>query len=90
MKLIKVSRLAIVLSDFYSKVGVMKFNMTFTERGIRMILGVLIIVLHLSEIIPEYIGIWLMIGVVVLMVTGFTGYCPLYALVGKVKNKDVA
>jgi hypothetical protein len=68
----------------------MKFNMTFTERGIRMMTGVLVIVLHMAEIIPEHVGIWLMIGVVVLMVTGFTGYCPLYALMGWIKNKDVA
>jgi hypothetical protein len=68
----------------------MKFNMTFTERGIRMMAGVLIIVLHMAGIIPEHVGIWLMIGVVVLMVTGFTGYCPLYAIMGWIKNRDVA
>ncbi len=68
----------------------MKFNMTFAERGIRMMMGVLITVLHMTNIIPEYIGIWLMIGVVVLMVTGFTGYCPIYALMGWLKHKDMA
>jgi len=68
----------------------MKFNMTFLERGIRMLLGVSILVLYRVGIIPEYIGIWLMISVVILMVTGFTGYCPLYALLRVLRNKDVA
>ena len=68
----------------------MKFNMTFAERSIRMMVGVLVIVLHMVGIIPEYVGIWLMLGVVVLMVTGFTGYCPFYALMGWIKDKDVA
>jgi hypothetical protein len=60
----------------------MKTNMIFADRVLRMFLAVATIVLYFIGVIPTGIGLWLMIGAVIFLITSFTGFCPIYAVFG--------
>jgi hypothetical protein len=61
----------------------MKRNVGNTDRFVRIILGIILLLLFLSNIIDNGAK-WLILGVsVILIITSFATFCPLYAILGK-------
>jgi hypothetical protein len=60
----------------------MKTNMIFADRVARMGIAVAIAVLYFSKVIPTGLGLWMMIVAVVFLITGYTGFCPIYGIFG--------
>ncbi|HBX79775.1 MAG: DUF2892 domain-containing protein [Propionibacteriaceae bacterium] len=60
----------------------MKANESTTDRIIRGVVGVLLIVLYFANVITGWLGIVLAVVGAVLVVTGAVGFCPLYRLFG--------
>jgi hypothetical protein len=60
----------------------MNSNMFYADRIIRTILAFAILGLYLFKLIPVGIAPVLLVGAAVFFVTGFTGFCPLYWVVG--------
>lgn len=59
-----------------------KPNVSMTDKSIRFILAAVIAALYFSGVISGVIGVVLLIGAGVLVVTGFMRFCPLYYLLG--------
>ena len=60
----------------------MKKNMGSTDRTVRIVVGILLIVLGIFSS-----KIWVIIGLIPL-ITGLLNYCPLYSLLGISTNKE--
>ncbi len=56
----------------------MKKNMGFIDRGIRVVLAVLVGVLYLTGQVTGIAAIILGVFAVVFLLTSFTAFCPLY------------
>ena len=57
----------------------MKKNIGLADRIVRIIIAIAIAVLFFTNIISGTAGIVLLILAAVLVLTGFIGFCPLYA-----------
>lgn len=67
----------------------MNTNMVSADRVIRAVVAVTIAVLFFFGILPGPLGMWLLIVAVIFSVTAFTGFCPIYKLLG-IGNKAKA
>ena len=56
----------------------MKKNMGTIDKGIRLVLALLFVVLNLTHVITGVLGIVLLVLAIVFAVTSFIGFCPLY------------
>jgi hypothetical protein len=68
----------------------MKINMVFADRVARMFLSIAFLVAYFSNLIPQGLALWLSIVSVIFLVTSFTGFCPLYAVLGIGKKRKAA
>lgn len=67
----------------------MKLNMGVVDRIIRITIAVAIAVLYFMEIISGTVAIILEVIAVIFILTGFIGWCPIYAVLGiSTKEKD--
>jgi hypothetical protein len=74
-------------SDYF-KENSMKTNESNIDRYIRVILGIVLLVLRLTNVVSGTLG-WVFIAVAVIaLVTGVVGFCPLYALFKIRTNKS--
>lgn len=60
----------------------MKKNLGYTERVTRIILAAILGFLYYSNTITGTLGIIVLVVAVVLLVTSFVSFCPLYAMLG--------
>jgi hypothetical protein len=60
----------------------MKNNLGSTDRVIRIILAIAAVALYFFNITSGTLGIVLVAGGVVLAITSFINFCPLYAILG--------
>lgn len=61
----------------------MKKNVGNTDRFVRVMFGIILLILFMSGAIENNLK-WIVLGVsMVLIITAFATFCPLYALVGK-------
>jgi hypothetical protein len=60
----------------------MKKNMGSTDRLIRTLVALILVVLYLMEIITGTLALILMIVAVVFVLTSLISFCPLYTLLG--------
>jgi hypothetical protein len=65
----------------------MKKNMGSIDKIIRLLVAALIVVLYYTDIISGTLGIVLLIFAVVLVITSFISFCPLYFPFGLKTNK---
>ena len=70
----------------------MKKNMGNVDRGLRIIIAAIIVVLFFTNIITGTLGIVLLVLAGIFLLTGFISFCPLYAPFGlstcSVKDKQ--
>lgn len=56
----------------------MKRNMGSIDRTVRLVLSVVLLVLYLTETVTGTLGLIAIIFALLLAVTSFIGFCPLY------------
>ena len=56
----------------------MKTNMGSIDKAIRIILALVFAVLYLTKVISGTFGIILLVIAVIFVLTGISGFCPLY------------
>ena len=62
----------------------MKKNVGNTDRFVRVMFGIILLILFMSGAIENNLIQWIVLSVsLILIITAFTTFCPLYALVGK-------
>lgn len=62
----------------------MKKNVGNTDRFVRVIIGIILLIVFMSGFIENDTTRWIVLGVsLILIVTSFSTFCPLYALLGK-------
>lgn len=62
----------------------MKKNVGNTDRFVRVMFGIILLILFMSGAIENNLVQWIILGVsLILIITAFATFCPLYALVGK-------
>ncbi len=62
----------------------MKKNVGNTDRFVRVMFGIILLILFMSGAIENNVVQWVVLGVsLLLIITAFATFCPLYALVGK-------
>lgn len=61
----------------------MKKNVGSIDKGIRILLALAVVLLNYFEVINGTTSLILLIIAMVLIVTSFANFCPLYALIGK-------
>jgi hypothetical protein len=62
----------------------MKKNVGNTDRFVRIIFGIILLILFMSRAIENKTVSWIILGVsTILIITSFTTFCPIYAIVGK-------
>ncbi|WP_299005574.1 DUF2892 domain-containing protein [uncultured Tenacibaculum sp.] len=66
----------------------MKKNMGNTDKAIRTLIALLIAALSYFEIISGILGNALLILAIILLITSFINFCPLYRLFGINTRKD--
>jgi hypothetical protein len=65
----------------------MKQNMGPTDKLIRSIIGIIIAILYYAGIITGVLAIVLLAFAIIVLLTSFISFCPLYALLGINTNK---
>lgn len=60
----------------------MKTNMHLTDRIVRIVLSIALIVLYFSGNLSGTIAVIALIVAIIFMLTAFVGFCPLYRLIG--------
>jgi uncharacterized membrane protein HdeD (DUF308 family) len=69
----------------------MKANESSFDRGIRIILGIILIILGWLALGNNTLGLILDIIGIILIITGITGFCLLYTLLGmSTKKKELS
>lgn len=71
----------------------MKKNVGNTDRFVRVMFGIILLILFMSGVIQNQLIQWSIFGIsLILIITAFTTFCPFYALIGKntgeVKEKN--
>lgn len=62
----------------------MKNNVGNTDRFVRVMIGIILLILFMSGAIESNTLSWVVLAVsLVLIITAFATFCPLYALLGK-------
>lgn len=62
----------------------MKKNVGNTDRFMRIIFGIILLILFMSNAIKNDMWNWIILGVSsILIITSFATFCPLYAIIGK-------
>jgi len=62
----------------------MKKNVGNTDRFVRVIFGIILLILFMSKAIKDDLWNWIILGVSsILIITAFATFCPLYAILGK-------
>ncbi len=62
----------------------MKKNVGNTDRFVRVMFGIILLILFMSGAIENNLVQWIVLGVsLILIITAFATFCPLYSLVGK-------
>ena len=62
----------------------MKKNVGNTDRFVRVMFGIILLILFMSNAIKDSLWNWMILGVsAILIITAFATFCPLYALMGK-------
>lgn len=62
----------------------MKKNIGNTDRFVRVIFGIILLILFMSKAIKDDLWNWIILGVSsILIITSFATFCPLYAVLGK-------
>jgi hypothetical protein len=62
----------------------MKKNVGNTDRFVRVMFGLILLILFMSNAIKDSMWNWIILGVSsILIVTAFATFCPLYAIIGK-------
>ena len=62
----------------------MKKNVGNTDRFMRIIFGIILLILFMSKAIKDDLWNWIILGVSsILIITAFATFCPLYAILGK-------
>jgi hypothetical protein len=62
----------------------MKKNVGNTDRFVRVMFGIILLIIFMSGAITNSLWNWIILAVsLVLIITAFATFCPLYALVGK-------
>jgi hypothetical protein len=63
----------------------MKKNIGNTDRFVRIMFGIILLILFMSGALSENPTLkWIILGVsAILIITSFTTFCPLYAVLGK-------
>jgi hypothetical protein len=62
----------------------MKKNVGNTDRFVRVMFGLILLILFMSNTIKDSMWNWIILGVSsILIVTAFATFCPLYAIIGK-------
>lgn len=64
-------------------------NMGSADRGIRLSLAAVLVLLYFSGVISGTIGILALVVAAIFTLTTIVGYCPLYALIG-VKTRKLS
>lgn len=65
-----------------------KVNESGLDRGIRVVLGLVLLYLGLGGVISGALGVVLAVLGGIALVTGLVGFCPLYALLKIRTNKS--
>lgn len=65
----------------------MKINMGGLDRGIRILIAIIIGYFYYTQYITGFVGIALIVLAVVFVVTSFINFCPLYSFLGINTNK---
>ncbi|WP_224483485.1 YgaP family membrane protein [Robertkochia aurantiaca] len=60
----------------------MKKNMSQQDKLIRVVISFIIAVLYYYNIISGIMGIVLMVGAIILLLTSLFRFCPIYKLIG--------
>lgn len=63
----------------------MKVNESMADRGIRVVLGLVLLALYFSGVVAGTLGIVLAVVGAIALLTGLVGFCPLYSLL-KIKT----
>lgn len=65
----------------------MKVNESKLDRIIRVVLGVVLLALYLTNVVTGTLGIIFVILAAIALITGLVGFCPLYVLLKIRTNK---
>lgn len=65
----------------------MKINESNTDRIIRIVFGIVLLILYFTGVVTGGWGIVFLVLAAVALLTGITGFCPLYALLKMRTNK---
>jgi hypothetical protein len=70
----------------------MKTNIGSTDKLIRLLLAIVLILLFYFEVLTDSLGILALIGALVLTVTSLINFCPIYGMfkMNTAKKKDNA
>mgnify|MGYP001810786077 CR=1 FL=1 len=60
----------------------MKKNMGFTDRALRLIVAIVLVVLYFSNILTGTLGIIALVVAGVFALTSLVSFCPIYPLLG--------
>ena len=60
----------------------MKKNMGMTDKIIRSLIAVVMLVLYFTNVVTGIVGIVLIIVSVIFLLTSLVSFCPLYAVLG--------
>jgi hypothetical protein len=68
----------------------MKKNMGSLDRGLRIVLAILVAILYFTGSISGTAALILSIFAIIFLITSFIGFCPLYMLLGISTSKKKA
>jgi len=77
---------------FYKyKQHIMKKNLGSSDKLVRLLISVVLIVLFYTEVLTGTLGIIALVLALVLAITSLVSFCPMYALLGinTCKNKEL-
>lgn len=69
-------------STFALRKKIMKKNIGTTDKIVRLIMALILVVLNLTDVITGTLGLYAVGFAVVLVVVVYFSYCPLYTLLG--------
>ena len=60
----------------------MKPNVKYADRIVRMAVAMVFVVLYFGHIVSPVLGLVLLISGIIFLATSFTGFCPIYWMLG--------
>jgi hypothetical protein len=70
----------------------MKKNMSNTDRGIRLVVAAILVMLYFSGTVTGFLGVIGLVLAAIFVLTSLVNFCPLYTLLGfntKSRPKEV-